>query len=289
MKIIISLKAGAGRTVIAWKNILVVWFAMLMVTTLAVSPLKGILYSGFGTSMIVEKLSEGLNIEAFLDLGTLYNGVIAGFGNGFLTLILFSFLINTFFTGGLFDCIRNGSEPSVKEFMRACVRNFWSFILITFISVLSIVLISLIVFVIPILFVDMEGDHVELVIYRTIVMCLIIFLLFLPVLLLVADYARAWKAANTGEDAFKALGKGFSLTFGNFASSWGLMLILILINALFLFVVLKVLPGITPESGGGIFQLFLLSQALFIIKLALKLYRYSCVTSLMETKGTEEY
>lgn len=268
---------------LAWKNVLLVWFVMLLLVTAVVSPLRGALQNGFGASMITEKLTHGIFVEAFTDLGPVYSSIVSAFSRGFFTLIIFSFLLNAFFTGGMFDCVRSeAGERTVKDFMRGCVMHFWSYTVILVISGLFIFFTILLFSFVPSLFIDMDGDNVEVVTFRTTVIAAGLFFLLLPVHLLVADYARAWKAANAGAGVFRAIGKGFSQTFGKFSRSWALMVIILLVNALFLWLVLAILPGITPQSGPGIFLLFLLSQGLFIIKIMLKLLRYSSVTCLME-------
>ncbi|HLN56684.1 MAG TPA: hypothetical protein VK207_11860 [Bacteroidales bacterium] len=283
MRILMALKTGAERMLRSWKNVFLVWFVMLLLVTAVVSPLRGALQNAFGDSMITEKLTHGIFPEAFTDLGPVYSSIVSAFSRGFFTLILISFLLNAFFTGGLFDCIKADSgQRNIKEFMRGCVMNFWSYFVILVISGLFISLTILLFSIVPSIFLDMDGDNVEIMVVRTIVIAGGLFILILPLHLLVADYARAWKAANPNAGVFKALGKGFSHTFGNFFSSWALMVIILLINALFLWLVLAILPGITPQSGKGIFLLFLLSQGLFIIRIMLRLLRYSSVTCMME-------
>jgi len=283
MNILPALKSGAQRSGRVWKNMLLIWFVTLIITTAFVSPLKNILYSGFGSSMITEKLRDGIFPEAFTDLGPVYSGIISAFTSGFFSLLLISFVLNAFFTGGLFDCVRiETSEVSVKEFLKACAKNFWSYCIILILTGLLILSIQMLVSAVPMILIDMESDHIEKIIINTGIIFTGIYVLILPVMLLIADYARAWKAANTGSGALKAFGKGLSLTFEHFRSSWLLMLILLVINALYLWLVISFLSGMTPATGWGVFIFFLLSQIMFMGRIMLKLFRYSCVTCLME-------
>ncbi len=102
---------------------------------------------------------------------------------------------------------------------------------------------------------------------------------------LVADYARAWHVAQDKLACFKALGFGFSRTFGTFLSSYPMMLILLVIQLVFTLIVMLFLSRWKPGTGGGVFLLFLASQILFYIKCGLKVWRYGSVTSLMEIKN----
>jgi hypothetical protein len=104
----------------------------------------------------------------------------------------------------------------------------------------------------------------------------------MSIIFLVADYARAWQASRTQSACFKALGFGFSQTFRTFFSSFVLMIMMILFQALLGWVVLKLIAGYTPVTGGRVFLLFAVSQLLFVFKIFLKAMRYGSVTSLME-------
>lgn len=109
-----------------------------------------------------------------------------------------------------------------------------------------------------------------------------VLLLSLPVFFLVADYARAWKSANENGSGFKALGEGFSCTFKKFWSSYLMMVLLILTQAALGCVIILILPGWKPVTGGGVFLLLIVSQLLLYIRLYLKTWRYASVTSMME-------
>jgi len=54
------------------------------------------------------------------------------------------------------------------------------------------------------------------------------------------------------------------------------------VQGLFVALVLKILGGYTPVTGGGLFLLFLLSQVMFIIKLYLRAVRYGGVATLYQ-------
>jgi hypothetical protein len=111
---------------------------------------------------------------------------------------------------------------------------------------------------------------------------LILVLLLLPVMLLAADYARAWQVQRSEKKPFSAIGFGFGRTFKTFLSSYPMMLLLVLIQAGFVWFVLKKLMASTPSTGGALFMFFILSQLLFILRLWLRTWRYASVTAAME-------
>jgi len=122
-----------------------------------------------------------------------------------------------------------------------------------------------------------EGARIKAVIIGGLISVLI-----LPVFLLVVDYARVWQVTSSKSAGFKAIGVGFRQTFKHFFSSYPVMFINMLIQALFGWFVLKFISGFGPQSGIGIFILFLLSQFLFIIRIFLRVWRYGSVTAMYE-------
>jgi hypothetical protein len=108
--------------------------------------------------------------------------------------------------------------------------------------------------------------------------------LVLPLLILVADYARAWQVVHEEKKPFKAIGFGFSTTFKTLSLSYPLMLFMMLVQSGFSVFVMSKLLASKPLTGGGVFLLFIVSQLLFVIKILLRAWRYGCVTSIMEEK-----
>jgi len=283
MKIFISIKAGILRSAKSWKGVAIVWFCSLLLVSLVAIPMKGALKSGFGNSMITEKLTNGINVEVFADLGANFRSLISSFSSGLLMAILIGFQINAFLSGGLFNSLKGLSGKfSVAEFFRASAKNFWSFMIISFIISVIILFLTIIIIVIPVSIVSQAEVSSEGAAFRTGIITTSIFLLFLPILLLVADYARAWQASHEKNACFKAINFGFSRTFMTFFSSYPLMVILLIVQFLYGWFVLSIVPGMKPVTGGGVVLLFILSQLLFFIKILLKGWRYGSVTKLME-------
>lgn len=283
MTILNPILSGAIRSVKSIKGILVIWLSTLFLVSLIVLPMKSSVKSVLGSSMITEKLSEGINIDVIADFGTNLPAILSGFSTGFLLVIFFGVLLNVFFNGGLFTTLRNGEEKySTAQFFRGAGHNFWPFLLITLIMSIIIYLTGLIAFGIPLIFAGAGDSAVEGAGYKAAIGGGIGFLIILPVFLLVVDYARVWQVTSQKLNGFKAIGKGFKQTFKHFFSSYTVMFISILIQALFGWFVLKFLTGLTPHTGFGLFTLFLLSQFLFIIKILLRVWRYGSVTYLYE-------
>jgi hypothetical protein len=283
MKIFIAIKSAASRSSKSWKGVLIVWFSSLLLISMLAIPMRGALNSGFGKSMITEKLVDGINIEVFTDLGATLKSLISYFSAGFFVVMLTAFLLNAFFSGGLFDRLKGSSGKfSAGEFFMASAKNFWSFLVITSILCIIIIFLSLLIIALPMTIAGNSEVKTDGVLFKAGIITFSIFLLLSVIIFLVADYARAWQVTREKSTCFKAIGFGFSQTFRTFRSSYPLMIILLIVQFLFGWLVVKTLMGMSPVTGGGVFHLFLLSQFLFILKIFLKAWRYGSVTALME-------
>jgi len=293
MKITEAITSGFSRSLKSWKGVVIIWFSSLLLVSTIVIPLKGALRSVFGKSMITEKLSAGFTIEVFTDLGDALKSLISSFSSGFLFIILVWILLNAFMTGGLFHTLRRSSERfSSSEFFMASARNFWSFLIITFIISIIIFFLGIFIILIPVLIVAGSVTQSEVSVFNVLFFSGSLFLLFVLILLLVADYARAWQVINDKSSGFRAIGFRFRQTFRTFLSSYSLIILLIIIQVIFVYLVFDVLSGLKPSSEGRVFQLFLLSQLLFYLKTLLKAWRYASVTCMMEQglqKGGTDY
>jgi hypothetical protein len=283
MKILNSLKTGIVRSIGSLKGIVIVWFVSLFLVSLVAIPMKSSLQNDLGGSMITEKLHEGINLDVFADLGSNFRNLASYFSKGLFMLMTAGFLINSFFAGGLFFSLTSGQGRfSMNEFFSASSRNFWSFMLISLSMSLIIIILALLIVVVPVIIVSSEKGVSDYIIFGSGVILTSVFLFVLIIILLAADYARAWQILQTKNAWLKAIGFGFSQTFKTFFSSYPMMLILLIIQTLFMGFVLTILSVIKPTTFGGILLLFLLSQSLFIIRILLKTWRYGSVTRMME-------
>jgi hypothetical protein len=287
MKVFSSLKTGFSRSLHSWKGVLIVWFIMFILVSVLVYPFRSSLGSAFGSSMITEKLAAGFDIEAFADLGSTLQSLLSFLTSGFMIAYLAGFIINAFLSGGFFHSVRKENiKFSSREFFMAGSKNFWSFLVISLIITLIMGFFSGIFILIPVSIISFSDTVSEKNAYIIVFSAVAVFLAIVPLFLLVADYARAWKAANENDSCFRALGFGFSQAFRRFKSSYILMLFLILAQIAFGILIMLILPGWKPVTGSGIFLLLIISQLMFYFRLLLKTWRYASVTSHMENTST---
>ena len=290
MKIFKALASGFCKTLKAWKGILLIWLGSLLTVSLVALPVKGFLKSALGGSMITERLKDGIDIEVLGDIGSGFRNLMSSLPAGLFLLILTGILLGAFLNGGIFDSLKaSGEKFSFSGFFRASSRNFWPFLFISLIINIIIYFISVLIIGLP-LAIELGGDSgSEKLPMMTAVLSF--FLLFLVSLLfiLTADYARSWHVSQEKQAAFKALGFGFSRTFGTFISSYPMMLVLSLIMTLFTLLVMKLMAVWMPSTGGGVFLLFVVSQLLFFVKSILRVWRYGSVTALKEINDIKDH
>ena len=288
MKIILAIKSGIARTIPAWKPVLITWVISLILSWMIVVPVKAGFKAVLGKSMITEKLMNGLNIDVLGDLGANLHSMLSSMVSGLMILSLAAIVTGVFLAGGLFDSVKQGYEKfNPGSFFMACARNFWSFFIIMIIVYLIIVVFILAVVVLPVSIASNSVSAPEGITFRVARISLAAFIAGSAIFFLVADYARAWQARQPVNRAFRALGNGFSHTFGSFLSSFPLMIIMLLLQALILWCAYKLMTGYTPSSGGGVLLLFIVSQLIFIVRIFFKVLRYASLTSLLELKQTK--
>jgi hypothetical protein len=289
MKVFSSLKTGFSRSLRSWKGVLIVWFIMFILVSVLIYPFRSSLGSAFGTSMITEKLAAGFDIEAFADLGSTLKSLLSFLTAGFMIAYLSGFIINAFVSGGLFDSVRKENiRFSSREFFMAGSKNFWSFLVISLIITLIMGFLSGIFILIPVGIISFSGTLSEKNAYIIVFSTVAVYMAIIPLFLLVADYARAWKAANENDSCWRALGFGFSQTFRRFKSSYILMLFLILAQIAFGIIIILILPGWKLITGSGVFLLLIISQLMLYFRLLLKTWRYASVTSHMENTSVRK-
>ncbi|HNW57010.1 MAG TPA: hypothetical protein PKM69_04500 [Bacteroidales bacterium] len=283
MKIINAIKSGSLRSAKAWKGVLITWFASLILVSLLALPIKRSLNSAFGKSMATEKLMDGVNLDIVTDLGPSLSAVFSSFSAGLLMLVLTGMLVNAFLAGGMFSCLRESSkEFTGTGFFSSSAKNFWSFLVISLLICLMFLALIFVVIGLPVSMISQSVTISEPAAFALETGCGILFFLLSAILVLVADYARAWQVANDKSACFNAIGFGFSRTFGKFFTSFPLIIIILFAQLAFAFLFLKIIGSWTPVKGGGVFLLFILTQFFIYVRFYLKAWRYASVTSLME-------
>ena len=278
--IIHFLRTGFSRSVKSWKGIAIIWLMYLILAAILSVPLSSVMGRTFGSSMITNELKDGLNIEAFAELGSYLSAILSFISPGLLFVLLIGFILTAFLNGGLFSSLRDGAGKfSVAEFFGASASNFWTFLLIAFLIRMIIYFTGIIFVAVPGVILIMGNGTTGGTILIVFSVTMFMYLIMLPVLLLAGDYARAAKVADVNIKGLKALGYGFSKAFRRFRESYILMIILFALQVFFLLLLINTIPFWKPQTDSGVFLMFMASQLLLFMRLALRTWQYASVTA----------
>lgn len=272
-----TLRKGAAAAASSYKLILLMWVITLVMILFVSIPLKSFLVNIFGNSMTVERFADGFDLGLAGDMGKPFVNLLSATSLGGLLLILAGFFLYTFFAGGLFASYATAwGVLKANAFIRESARNFLPFLKIALLMLLIIGAWTFIVIGIPIIVTmslskgSTPGSGIIYLFYA-------IWLLGLPVWLFVADASRRWVAATRSGKVFRALGAGFKALAERFWLSYGIVLVILVLNIIFMFLSLWFAAWSVPSKGWMVFLFFLSTQALFITRLFMKAWRYASV------------
>ncbi len=280
MGVISALKKGAVKSALSHKLLVFMWVILLSVVLLVAIPLKTNFNSIFGNSLISERLLGGFDAGLIGDMGPAFYRILSTATAGGFLVIVAGFLLLTFFSGGLFTRYTTEyGEFRISAFMKASSQHFLSFFVIGIIVQLLIAAWTFIIIGIPAGVKVAINEDASSAMGLSRIMT-VIWALGIPVLLLVADYSRRWITSTGSRKALSAIKTGFSSLGCKFFRSYLSILIIFVINLLLLFLALWMMAAAVPEKGGMLFLFFLGTQALFLVRLYLRAWRYATVTEL---------
>jgi hypothetical protein len=277
MALIKTLSRGAATAASSYKLIILMWVVTLVMIWFVSLPLKSFLVNIFGNSMAVERFADGFDLGLAGDMGKPFVNLMSAASLGGLLLLVGGFFLYTFFAGGLFASYTTAwGGLKANAFIRESARNFLPFLKIAILMLLITGAWTFIVIGIPIIVImaaskgSTPGSNIIYLFY-------FIWLLGFPVWLFVADASRRWVAATGSGKVFRALGEGFRALADRFWLSYGTILVIFILNIVFIFLSLWFTAWSVPSKGWMIFLFFLATQALFIIRLFMKAWRYAAV------------
>ncbi len=285
MRLFSVLKKGACKTAGSYKLLITMWVITLGMILLVAMPLKSGLKMIFSTSFATDNLLDGFDVGLAGDMGPAFSNLLGSATYGGFLLLVTGFLLYTFFAGGLFACYtRTYGSFKVSAFLKSSAHNFLTYLGIGIIALLLIVIWTLVIIGIPATIAGGVSDAPSAVLAVTKIMA-VVWALGLPLWFLVADRARTWVATTGIRRVFRALGAGFSSLRISFKVSYLAVLLVFLANLAFLGLIFAFTAVAVPERGFLITLFFLATQALFILRIFLKAWRYATVSELAPGSG----
>ncbi len=282
MKILLHLLSGLSRSVRGWKWIILIWFCTLLPVSLFTIPFKSGIYASLSSSMISEKIAGGYFLDVIANDSFNLKMLLSFFFPGLFLVSFIGFILNVFFAGGLFNILKgNGTVRKSRDFFGGASANFWSFLVISIIIFFILFILTGIIIGIPALFAT--ASHSEYILSKTICISGVVLLILLPLIVIIADFSRAWQVTSEEKNAFKAFGRGFRLLFRNFFRAYFSVAIVLAVQILFTFLAVRIILFTRTAGSGGIFLLYLLGQVFAVIKIFFRSWRYGTITDLYES------
>jgi len=279
------LKKGACKTAGSYKLLITMWVITLLMILLVAMPLKLGLKLVFSKSFAADKLLDGFDAGLAGDMGNAFGNLLGSATYGGFLLLLTGFLLYTFFAGGLFARFTTTyGSFKVSAFLKSSAHHFLTFLGIGLIMLLLIAVWTLVIIGIPAAIAGTAADDPFAVLTVTKIM-IVVWTLGLPMWFLVADRARIWVATTGIRRVFRALGAGFSSLRLRFRVSYLAVLLVFLVNLAFVVLIFAFTAGAVPEQGFLITLFFLATQALFVLRIFLKAWRYATVSELAPLSG----
>jgi len=277
MAVLRILRKGAAKAASSYRLILLMWVITLVMVLVVALPLKSLLVNIFGSSMAVERLSDGFDIGLAGDMGKPFVSLLSAVPTGGLLLLMAGFFLYTFFAGGLFSSYSIAwGGLRINAFIRESARNFLPFLLLALLIMVLAGAYTFIIAGIPMIVIisgsegATPGSNIMYLFYA-------LWALGIPVWIFVADASRRWITATGSMMVFRALGEGFRALKERFWVSYGIVLVILIINVIFILLSFWFTVWSVPEKGGLVFLFFLATQALFILRLFMKAWRYASV------------
>jgi hypothetical protein len=279
------LKKGACKTAGSYKLLITMWLINLSMILLVAMPLKLGLKMVFSKSFATDRFLDGFDAGFTGDMGNAFGNLLGSATYGGFLLLVTGFLLYTFFAGGLFTCYTTTyGSFKVSSFLKSSAHHFLTFLGIGVMMLLLIVIWTLVIIGIPASITGAVADDSFAVLTVTKIM-IVVWVLGLPLWFLVADHARIWVATTGIRRVFRSLGAGFSSLKMRFNVSYLAVLLVFLVNLAFLGLTFAFTAVAMPEKGFLITLFFLATQALFVLRIFLKAWRYATVSELTPASG----
>ncbi|MCU0457666.1 MAG: hypothetical protein MUE37_01060 [Bacteroidales bacterium] len=282
-----TLKNGATVTASSYKLILVIWISMLVLTLAAGYPLKAFMNSIFGKSMITERLNDGFDIALAGEIGKPFGALVTSVTAGTVLVGTAGFILMVFFAGGLFRrfTLAEG-RLKVSEFLKASATSFMPFLWITLLMMLIIAGYTLLVIGVPALVMVLVSGS-KMPSGNGIYIFYVIWALGMPLWLFVADASRRWMAATGSRQVFRAIGAAFRALRERFWLNYGIVFAVVVLNLLLVLAILWFAAFATPDKGIMVFLFFIATQALVVVRLMMKAWRYAVVCEAVQQQRGE--
>jgi hypothetical protein len=258
------LTAGLHATNKSFRMIALLYAFNFLLAAVLAWGLQSVLSTTLGDSMSLEKLVKDFDYTVYTDFGVKFQGRIAALTSQITILILFYSLLSVLLGGGTIASLRNVEERfSMSTFFGNCGTYFFRFLRLFFIFGIIMALLALVlVFVFGIVYSAFTGDAVsEMGPFVLGIILFFLFLFFVMVVVLMADYAKIATVVNDARSMLKTSWLAIKFVFRHFLSTVSLQLsiLLFVLIGIALYLVLENQIGMATPIA--ILIMFVIQQA----------------------------
>lgn len=292
LKIFKAYKFGWQFLLRHWRLLIMLYIVNFVFALLAAFPLNNYLQSTVAHTLSVQESLEGFNYGIISDFLNEYGTGLAVVFNQSLVVILFFFVLNIFFAGGILNLIKyQPAKYDSSTFWSGCTKYFWRIFRLT---IYFLITHGMLLFICYTIFMKVSGgfDFFEMENDQQIVtglkIALPIYLLLAFFVFLFNDYFKLHIVDYEKKYLFKPFTSNLKFLSKNILPT----AILYLINMLVFAVVFLIFYFITRAMGAqtylGIFLLFIVNQVWVILKTSVKLINLSSAGYLYQYRKVDE-
>gem|GEM_PF-673075 len=293
MKILKAYKFGWQFLLKHWRLLLILYLVNFVFALLAAFPLNNYLQSTVVHTLSVQESLEGFNYSIISDFLNEYGTGLAVVFNQSLVVMLFFFILNIFFTGGILNLIKyQPSGYDSSTFWRGCTKYFWRFFRLTSYFLITHIALFFLCYTIFIKvsgganFLEMEND---LQVINGLKIALPIYLVLVFFIFLFNDYLKLHIVDFEKKYLFQPFVSNLKFLSKNFLRGAGLYLINILSFVIIFVTFYYFTKPMVAQTYLGILLLFVVNQVWIVLKTGIKLINLSSAGYFYQNcKSTEE-
>lgn len=285
--IIKTLRQGFRKAIRIPGILILFWAANLVTAYLINAPFQTALKATTESSLLADRLAAGLDMNLLIELFQVNRGLAAATGRLALVLGLFYLIAGVFISAGAFEVLRPFEER--KGFWSGAAKHFWPFLRVFIWMIPFVVLMGVGLFLADLIRKAVVGaDPLQSTAFWSTLSLLALAFLGLFCLTLIADYARAFLVARDEKRARKAVWESVRFILGHPVKTGGFLLFVFLLSGIISVLMNWVAGALGVLDSNSAIGLFLVGQALVLIRLFLRFTRYAGTIYLFDTLSPRE-
>ena len=258
-----ALTAGLRATNQSFRMVVLLYFINLALAAILALTLRSIISSMVGDSMALQNLIKDFDYTVYNDFMFKHGARVNALISQVTWLILFYMLVNTLLGGGIISTVASPDRRfSMRSFFEGCGTYFLRFLGLLVIFGLVLFLVgALLSIILAAIHSGLTASSVSEVLPITLgVGFILLFMFFMMLIVMMADYAKIAMVVNDIPSVFRASWTGVKFVFRNFFKAVGLQLIIVILGILAIVAYLILENQIGMATPMTVFLMFIIQQ-----------------------------